>query len=316
MGEVKSFRLNYSRDTRSAFTIVELLAVLFVLALLGLALLPALASTHPNVQATRCINNMRQLGAALAMYSHDNFDLLPPNFDPGNATPGEAWVMGNASGWMPTITGGGSPDAGDPKFTTNASYSLLAPYLGNRPEPFQCPLDPRICPYSGSDSSSTGKPIKVVRNVALNGGVGTNPHKGWPATIKVDGAWLDGNHSHVADTPYATFGKMSDFRNVRPADTWTFVDADPWTIASGEMAVIAAVPDTVDYCNALHGNATPFAFADGRAEMHKWKSTVWVHKGPPSRTTFQAMAASGAGREDWFWWASHATKSFKTGTVP
>ena len=308
MNRIKSATLR----NQDAFTIVELLVVLLTVSFIAVLILPALASTHPNVQATRCINNMRQLGAAMAMYTHDNFDLFPPNPD----TPGSNWVTGSAGGWMPDINAGGSTQAGNPDFVTNSSYSLFAPYIRNNADVFQCPADPRICPYSGSDSSSIGQPIKVIRSVSLNAGIGTDPRLGQPANVKVNGPWLDGNHTHSADTPYATFGKTGDFRRVRPADIWTFVDDDPWTINDGCMAVIAASPDTVNYCSVLHNNSTPFAFADSHAEMHKWKSTIWIHTGFPSRAAFEATGATGLGREDWSWWASHATRNLVTGSVP
>src|SRR5580765_6318460 len=197
--------MNAKTPSVAGFTLLELLAIVCMVGLLGVLILPALASTHPNVQATRCVNNMRQLGAALAMYTHDNLDLLPPNPDDAGPSPGFTWLAGQAGGWMPNISAGGSPSAGNPDYITNASYNLLAPYLGRDAAVFQCPVDPRVCPYSGSDSSSTGKPIKVVRSVSLNCGVGTDPRKGSPPRIKIDGPWLDGIHGHIADTPYATF---------------------------------------------------------------------------------------------------------------
>ena len=80
--------------------------------------------------------------------------------------------------------------------------------------------------------------------------------------------------------------------------------------------MIAASPDTVDYCSPMHGNACGFSFADGHSEIHKWKSGIWIHNGPPSRSTFQAGAAAGIGYRDWFWYAGHATRSNITKTVP
>src|SRR5207248_4027285 len=44
-----------------AFTFVELLVVLAVIAALAATLLPAMAKSRPNVQAFQCLNNHRQL---------------------------------------------------------------------------------------------------------------------------------------------------------------------------------------------------------------------------------------------------------------
>jgi hypothetical protein len=68
--------------------------------------------------------------------------------------------------------------------------------------------------------------------------------------------------------------------------------------------------------NALNNNSTCFSFADGHDESHKWKSSIWLHNGVPSRSSFTAGAATGLGYADWFWFASHASRSTITGTVP
>jgi len=90
--------------------------------------------------------------------------------------------------------------------------------------------------------------------------------------VKVDGPWLNGSHSHTADQPYATFARQSDFAICSASDIWIFLDDDPWTINDAACAVIASAADTVDYCSPFHDNATGFSFADGHAEIHKWKA--------------------------------------------
>ncbi len=154
----------------------------------------------------------------------------------------------------------------------------------------------------------------------MNQGVGTvdpqfarqgSGHSGVP-TLRVNGPWLDGEHTHKANQPYATFGKTTDFTLVSASDIWVFVDDDPWTINDAAMAVIAAMPDFVDYPSPMHANAVGLSFADGHAEIHKWKSNLFIHSGVPPRTT----ARPGLQYNDWFWWASHATRNTQTRTVP
>src|SRR6266446_4957280 len=81
----------------SAFTIVELLVVLAVLALMVCLLATARAASRPNFQGALCLNNMRQLMAAFTMYTHDNSDLFPPNPDNAFSTSGCSWVLGTVS---------------------------------------------------------------------------------------------------------------------------------------------------------------------------------------------------------------------------
>ena len=62
---------------RLAFTLVELLAVLAVIALLGSLLLPALGRAKEKSKGALCLGNLRQWHLALSMYMHDNNDSIP-----------------------------------------------------------------------------------------------------------------------------------------------------------------------------------------------------------------------------------------------
>src|SRR5258705_176021 len=74
--EERVFRLATSPPRTRAFTLLELLAVLAVLALWVLLLVPALARTQPDSRAFQCLNNSRQLTRAWRMYADDNNDKL------------------------------------------------------------------------------------------------------------------------------------------------------------------------------------------------------------------------------------------------
>ena len=60
-----------------AFTLVELLVVITIIATLAALLLPALKAAKDRMKNVTCVNNIRQIGAALNSFLADNDDWYP-----------------------------------------------------------------------------------------------------------------------------------------------------------------------------------------------------------------------------------------------
>ena len=65
-----------THEHKRAFTLIELVVVIVVVAILAACLVPALARTRPQAQRIACANNLKQVGLAFRTWAAAHGGLL------------------------------------------------------------------------------------------------------------------------------------------------------------------------------------------------------------------------------------------------
>lgn len=87
----------FSRSPRG-FTLIELLIVIAIIAMLASLLMPALQTGIQKSKSAKCVNNLRQIGAAVQQYMADpeNGSQFPPIYNTGQSNANIASFTTNA----------------------------------------------------------------------------------------------------------------------------------------------------------------------------------------------------------------------------
>jgi prepilin-type N-terminal cleavage/methylation domain-containing protein/prepilin-type processing-associated H-X9-DG protein len=269
-----------------AFTLLELLAVMAIIGVLGMVLLPALARSKSPNHALTCMNNGKQILAAVLLYAADNNDFWPPNevSDP-------CWVAGGLD-FNP-----GNPVNTDLSGLTNQAHSKLGAYVG-LPTVYKCPADKAALRIGAQF-------VPRVRSVSMSGAVGTK----WTVPGQpVDGEWLDGG-PNPGQTVWKTYGKTSQMNAPTPANLFVIMDEHPDSINDAaihvECSLTGGSAKIIDYPASYHDLGAGVSFADGHAEIHKWRDP---RTSPPATYTGTLpLNVSSANNPDVTWLQQHTS---------
>ena len=233
---------------RRAFTLVELLVVIALIAVLAAMLFPALIRAKEKAQGIQCVSNVRQLAFGWFLYSDDHNGRLAYNLggklglkDPAMKTNAN-WVNNN-------LTWGLDSDNTNTATLTEAG---LGSYVSKNALIYRCPAD-RVL---SDEQRKAGWPHRV-RSYSMNAMIG-------------DAGELTADGSNDNNPNYVQFFRITDIP--RPSDIFVFVEEHPDSNNDGYFLNVYYKNQWVDLPASHHVGAASFAFADGHAQLHRWAS--------------------------------------------
>lgn len=216
---------------RDGFTLIELLVVIAIIAILASMLLPALSKSKVKAQSIGCINNIKQLSLAWALYSEDHEDHFVNNHGmPETRAKRQNWVN-NVLDWR---------DAEDNTNIATITTGKLASYAQNNVYIYKCPSD--------KYQAANGQRVRTMSMNSLVGDPGVLTNSFNPGFVQ----------------------QYKGSEVTRPSDTFVFLDEHPDTLNDGFFMNRLEDYRWGNLPASLHNGVGNLSFVDGHAESHKW----------------------------------------------
>lgn len=226
----------------AAFTLLELLAVLVIMAILGSLLAAALNHGKTRTHQITCLTHLKQLQYAWIMYLDDHEGALPLNRS--IAGPNSKFVgrKNTTNSWV----------AGNPKEdldTSNIEAGTLFPYVNYSTGIYRCPAD---------QSTVLGKKTRRTRSYSMS-------------------AYLNGDEAGIDPRVKTNFTAIL---TPPPSKVFVFIEEHEHSSWAGSfsvmprdrMALLGEKTSSSSTPADRHNRGCNLTFADGHIEYWKWKS--------------------------------------------
>jgi prepilin-type N-terminal cleavage/methylation domain-containing protein/prepilin-type processing-associated H-X9-DG protein len=244
------------RVPHRAFTLIELLVCIAIIGILASLLVTSLASARAKAHSISCVNNLRQVSLACQLYTVDFRDWLPYNL--GQAEIQKVLARNWYWNWS-------SPVMNWELDSDNTNSVLLTkggigPYASGASRIYRCPSDTVL-----SDLQRQAGWARRVRSLSMNAMTG-------------NAGEYTSSGTNVNNPGYRQYFRLSDIH--QPARIFIFTEEHPDSINDGYFLNSHHSYRWTDLPASYHNGAGNLTFADGHAEIRKWKH---ASTRPPAR---------------------------------
>jgi prepilin-type N-terminal cleavage/methylation domain-containing protein len=197
--------------TQYLFTLIELLVVIAIIAILAAMLMPALQQARERGRSISCVNNQKQIGNAIGMYTSANDDYMVPYTQATDTDPNQCY-------WTHTLVSGGYLP------NTRMEKTSEQDYVQSKLLVFTCASDAK--PFKNYDNKYDYYiPLSFGYNSniaipSVNNRLKLNQMTKWTSTLPVlADTWKQSVMKNITDNDsraYSTRSIIGSFFNLRP----------------------------------------------------------------------------------------------------
>lgn len=275
----------FTSRSSNAFTIIELLAVIAIIAVLVSITMPALIRARGAAQSIVCTSNLRNIGAGFQLYLNDNRDMFPAAYmyighaidSEGRQTPvlptmgyrhWSFWLYDSggvdlAAFRCPSMPRGGLPPTNTTPDNLDPGQFSASPGIIDQQAPrLAYTVNEAICPRNKfSPAFQEGeRTYRYVRSTEIANSTGTILGAEFITNAAIIGSPMDEGHAVMSHRPVHGFvgndgqlnmhrlGIRAGYRPVQPAE----IDPDPLTMNSADSLT------RLDWVGRNHGSSSVY----------------------------------------------------------